>query len=312
MQEFEKLESLDPTSRGYEFERFLTRIFEREGIDFRGSYKPKGEQIDGAVFLHGRSYLIEARWRKKRESASSIYAFRGKIEGKLTGTLGIFWSITGYSDDCIDTVKAGKTLNVILFDRSDLEAIVNNEESFLALLEQKLKIAGRIGEMFLPWSLIMKKKKLEKEPPKLIVMVEGTYDNMILESLFDFVYDSEKVQSQVIMPGGKAKILAQSPIFATVLFSTPNTYLLVVMDRDYDTYESIEKLRDRLSDAAGSGKERLYLAAPDPTIWSWLGLDSSLPKPDLSEILKTFNWKSVIDKHEDLMALVTFLRQIYH
>ena len=61
--------------------------------------------------------LFEAKWTGDPVPASMLYQFRGKLEGKLTGTLGIFISIGGYSADAVDALVAGKSLNLVLFDR---------------------------------------------------------------------------------------------------------------------------------------------------------------------------------------------------
>lgn len=318
--EFERVEAIsDAAERGRALEVFLTKIFEKENIEYKGRYRPKGEEIDGAFFLHGRNYLIEAKWRKKPEPASSVYSFRGKIEGKLEGTLGIFWSINGYSENCIPTVIAGKTLNVILFDRSDLEAILENQVTFRDLLAEKIMVAGRYGLIFVPWSDIQKSGTIQQEIDKvfpkssILAIVEGSYDATILTSLFNFCFNEhirQQIQIATIPAGGKSNVVIRAPIYAMSLFSSPNVYCIVIVDRDYDTQEAIEKFRDSLAAVTGQNDSNLHLAVPNPTIWTWLGLDSNLPKPDLGDYLNTFDWNDAISKHSDLRDLVDFLKQI--
>lgn len=38
--------------------------------------------------------LLEAKWTKNPMPASSLYQFKGKIDGKLAGTLGLFTAQT--------------------------------------------------------------------------------------------------------------------------------------------------------------------------------------------------------------------------
>ncbi len=311
--DFKRIEAIeDPRTRGLRFEEFLTRIFDNEDIDFKGRYRPRSEEVDGAIFLYGRTYLIEARWRKDPEPASAVYAFRGKIEGKIAGTLGVFWSINGYSDNCVPTVIAGKTLNVLLFDRTDLEAIIEGEISFKKLLEKKTIAAGTKGDIYLPWSTISKARILRKHTDdlSLFAIVEGYYAVTILTSLFNFIFDKTKYKPVIIPSEGKANVLTQAPIYATILFSNPNAYCLVVMDRDADSIEFVDRFQDKLKNATGPGKNRLHLAVPNPSIWTWLNLSLKLPNPKLQEILKDFDWSDAISKHSDLDSLVEFLKQI--
>ncbi len=74
-------------SRGYAFERLLNKLFSLDNLDPRSGYKPDGEQIDGSIYLDGRVYLLEAKWHADPLPASTLYQFKGKVDGKLAGTL---------------------------------------------------------------------------------------------------------------------------------------------------------------------------------------------------------------------------------
>src|SRR4051812_15027132 len=80
--------------RGYDFERLLNALFLIERLDPRTSFKPDGEQIDGSIYLDGRIYLVEAKWHAEPLPASTLYQFKGKIDGKLAGTIGLFISMS--------------------------------------------------------------------------------------------------------------------------------------------------------------------------------------------------------------------------
>src|SRR5450759_337008 len=87
---------------GLEFEELLNALLDQEGLNPRTRYRPKGEEIDGSFVLESRVFLLEAKWHTKPLPASAIYAFRGKVEGKLSGTLGVFISGSGYSSHAVD------------------------------------------------------------------------------------------------------------------------------------------------------------------------------------------------------------------
>ncbi|MEG1624544.1 restriction endonuclease [Pseudomonas sp.] len=92
--------------RGFDFERVLERLLDADGLEPRASYKAKGEQIDGALYLDGPLILLEAKWHADPIPASTRYQFKCKVDGKLVGTLGVFVSMSGYSEDAVDTLTA--------------------------------------------------------------------------------------------------------------------------------------------------------------------------------------------------------------
>lgn len=133
--------------RGYDFEKVLKGLLESEGLEPRSSYKSPGEQIDGSFYLDGGFLLLEAKWHADPIPASTLYQFKGKVDGKLVGTLGVFISMSGYSADAVDALIAGKSLNLILFTKEDMDAAIIQDDRIQA--NPKGKIAqssrGRLG-----------------------------------------------------------------------------------------------------------------------------------------------------------------------
>lgn len=136
--------------RGYEFERMLNAVFSLEQLDPRTNYRPDGEEIDGSLVVDGRTYLLEAKWWTKALPASQLYAFKGKVDGKLVGTLGIVISHSGFAEDAVDALVSGKGVNMILFDDRDIRAILNEQVSFSDALRQKLRYAAEYGQPYKP------------------------------------------------------------------------------------------------------------------------------------------------------------------
>ena len=122
-------------ARGYAFEKVLNRLLAHDGLEPRVSYKIEGEQIDGSFFFDSTVFLLEAKWHAEPLPASSIYQLRGKVDGKLVGTLGVFVSMSGYSEGTVDALTLGKSLNVILFDKQDIDAAIEHELGFREILK---------------------------------------------------------------------------------------------------------------------------------------------------------------------------------
>jgi len=106
-------------------------MFEDAAMVPRTSYRPSGEEMDGSFEFRGRVMLLEAKWTKGPMPASSLCQFKGKIDGKLVGTLGMFMSMGGYSPEAVDALVAGKSLNLIMFDSEDMQAIATADGASL-------------------------------------------------------------------------------------------------------------------------------------------------------------------------------------
>jgi hypothetical protein len=133
------------TNRGFQFEKALKFLLRSEGLSPRTSFRPTGEQVDGSFECMNRYFLLEAKWQKQPIPASDLFTFRGKVEGKLLGTIGVFISISGYSHDAADALIKGKTLSVIMFDEKDMDASMDPKIGFKRVLIKKLRTASEEG-----------------------------------------------------------------------------------------------------------------------------------------------------------------------
>ncbi|MDF2437769.1 MAG: hypothetical protein K0Q95_2145 [Bacteroidota bacterium] len=176
-EELLKDDSTNHQRRGFEFENMIYSILYNESLEPRASYKPVGEQVDGSFFWQGQTFLLEAKWVKDPVPASSIYAFKGKVDGKFHTSSGVFISVNGYSDDAEDALLKGKTLNILLFDENDITIIFNGEVTFLEVLKFKLREAGDTGSLRVPYTLKERAEKISKTNSELI-SVERFYSDI--------------------------------------------------------------------------------------------------------------------------------------
>lgn len=200
-----------PQQRGRAFERILKRMLDKEGLEPRGVLRPSGEEVDGAFYLGGRTYLLEAKWRADPIPASDLYAFKGKVDGKLVGTLGVFVSMSGYSKDAIDALKAGKEINLILFDAEDIRLVDDGILSFAEAMKRKLRYAAEEGQPYRPLGsdkvgatttsvlefTTPREDELESRPdgdPVWDVVVEGRADEVAMRVIFDRIGAGDKVR----------------------------------------------------------------------------------------------------------------------
>lgn len=89
------MEEENSQRRGYALEKFLKRLFDFEELQPRGSFRIKGEQIDGSILWNGNIHLVEAKWQQAPVAGAEFGAFQFKLEGKSADTRGLFISIFG-------------------------------------------------------------------------------------------------------------------------------------------------------------------------------------------------------------------------
>ena len=236
-----------PQKRGYEFEKLISAKLFNEGLEPRTSYKAKGEQIDGSFFWEGQTFLLEAKWTKSKLSASSIYAFKGKLDGKFHTTSGIYLSIGGYHDDVEDALKFGKELNILLFDDNDIRIIFENEVTFIEVLKFKLRQAGDTGSLNIPYQLKKKVTEISKlgtnhyyfsailvDPPKIettdiFVFVEGKNDIFVAQSIMELLKLSDLAFSFKIIALNGADKIRQLPSLYNLYSNTNQPIAAIVL-----------------------------------------------------------------------------------
>lgn len=140
-----KLSELSPQKRGFEFEKFLNKVFREYGMNPRDSFRIKGEQIDGSFELDGETYLLEAKWQNSKVGSSDLYAFNGKVSSKSNWTRGLFVSFTGFSEDGMSSFRGPKS--IICMDGLDLHNALetNNLPKYL---RDKIRLASETGDIF--------------------------------------------------------------------------------------------------------------------------------------------------------------------
>jgi hypothetical protein len=143
--------SENPTRRGYALQRLVLQLLQLEGADASGGFRPQGEEIDGFFSMDHRFFHVECKWEATEIPASAIYSFRGKFEGKLLGTMGVFVSMSGYSSNVAEVLRYGKTIDVVLFNADDVRYALSSKNTFTKIIRIKLRRAAQYGEPYYPF-----------------------------------------------------------------------------------------------------------------------------------------------------------------
>ncbi len=245
--------------RGFEFEKLIFSLLYNENLEPKASYKPKGEQIDGSFFWQGQTFLLEAKWVSDPLPVSSIYSFKGKLDGKFHTTSGVFISVNGYSNDVEDALKFGKSLNILLFDENDTPLIFNGDVTFLEVLKFKLREAGDTGSLKVPYKLKERAEEISKANPEILMMdqlyaeqreiapkkgiliddllvfVEGQTDIPIIKNLIDQIKKYYSLSYKIEVLNG-ANNIRQLPSLLNIYGDYRKTKaVIVVLDNDQES-----------------------------------------------------------------------------
>lgn len=251
--------------RGRTFERVLTQLLSRENMEPRASMRPGGEEIDGSFAIGDRFFLLEAKWHATPIPASALYAFKGKVDGKLIGTIGTFFSMSDYSAEAVDALLYGKELNLILFGQEDLLLIEDEKITMREAMRVKLRYAVDYGQPFFALETHLAERArlgLETSTPKLqqewIILVESVEDVRTIEELLRRFKISAKI---TIFPAGGQ--LSVAPL-AQHLRRTGNKNLAAIVTPISDP----ERQQKHFKELNASGVELISLHEP---LEDWLG-----------------------------------------
>jgi len=140
--------SSDRQKSGYALEDILKELFALFEIEYRKSYRTDTQQIDGAFRFNGFDYLVEAKWRKGQPTEADIMSFRGKVEGKLESTRGVFVSVPGFRPEVAS--KFDGRSNLVLLDGEHLVMVLEGRLSLPDLLEKVISRAAHEGVAHTP------------------------------------------------------------------------------------------------------------------------------------------------------------------
>lgn len=277
--------------RGFAFEWLLNNLFALDELEPRAGYRPAGEQIDGSIYLDGRIYLLEAKWHADPLPASTLYQFKGKVDGKLAGTIGIFISMSGYAADAVDALILGKGLNVILVDRRDMDSAIVRGNGFKKVLKLKLRKAAEEGTVYFPaegelvtaektriididhlrfdhvTDRVLATKPVEPAAADLLIVCEGDSDRVAIATLVERILATAGSDRSIKILTAMGKLTI--PRVANALRSTfrSESKVLIVADGDNDPAGTSAMLSNGL-------EFKDWIASiPNPSIETWLGLD---------------------------------------
>ena len=133
---------------GYAFERWFYDLAIYFELDARPGYKADGRQIDGAMTIEGTTFLLETKFTKEPIGSPDIDTFMAKIESKADNTMGVFVSISGYTDVAKKEASSAKT-PLLLLDHNHLYLVLGGLMGIGDVIDRLRRHASQTGEAFL-------------------------------------------------------------------------------------------------------------------------------------------------------------------
>lgn len=305
---------VDKRQRGRDFEKLIYNLLDNEGLQPSTGFRPEGEEIDGSFILGHSVFLIEAKWHQSAMPASSIYQFKGKVDGKLVGTIGVYISISGFSSEAVDALTFGKSINIILFDNEDFATCINEENGFTKVLLKKLRVATEKGTVFFQVKSItvssesiggkpkvtvsetnttnFLKQDIRKEIEQLIFIVEGNTDQQIIKAFAEKIFSKtgNKKELNIMVAGGKYSVAKLANTIQNNLLD--NSKIVLVADSDNNKEETLNLLTQNLDN------KRIATIIPDPEIEIWLSDLNITSRKEFRNILvhKKVNILELVEK----------------
>ena len=137
------LTEMAPQERGYQFEKFLKKLFDAFALEAEKPFRLIGEQIDGSFLLVRDTYLVEAKWQNNLTGAVDLHAFQGKLDQRAAWGRGLFVSYSGFSEQGL--IAFGRARKVICLDGRDLSETFQRQLPLPEVLRRKVRRAVEHG-----------------------------------------------------------------------------------------------------------------------------------------------------------------------
>ena len=120
-EQVKKGEGLEPWPQGKAFEYLILRAFELDGARVIWPYRSEWEQVDGVVYVDGLSCLIECKHWRESVGFGPIAKLKLRVDRRPPPVIGLFFSVSGFTDPAVDEFHAQPLRNLLLWRRADVD-----------------------------------------------------------------------------------------------------------------------------------------------------------------------------------------------
>jgi len=186
-----KMKSLDGytrQSRGQQFNELIANMLQCWGFDARCNIRSVGE-IDVAFSLNSRQVILEAKWETDTKvDIGPIAKLEKRIKQRLGGTIGIFLSMSGYTEPAIREINIGSQSNIIALSSEHFEAMLSGffpPEELIGKAMEKASFEGCYYSTIIDMFSVGK-----TDPFNPIFGLPGKIPNLVIEGKEKIHFDS--------------------------------------------------------------------------------------------------------------------------
>lgn len=155
-------------ARGQRFNAFLADVLRWGGLhdvvsDQRGL---DGRDETDVAFMFGYTpYIVEAKWERHPIEISPRSKIHGRLDGRPPGVRPVLVSMSGFTSTVLNF--ADFYADVVLLDRTHVEAMVSGLISAETLFYRHLAVTSRRGGSYVPLADLLRNDRQEP-PPSLV------------------------------------------------------------------------------------------------------------------------------------------------
>lgn len=142
---------LSDQQAGWVFERLVMEAFRLDDVCGHYPYVvSEREEVDGLIVAGCQGFLIESKCKRKGIGIDPIYRLHILVGHRPAGTLGLFFSASGFTPGAFRSAEFLKPIQILLFDRMDLEWAFQAEDRMMAMIRSKWAFALKFGRPYYP------------------------------------------------------------------------------------------------------------------------------------------------------------------
>ncbi|MEV5720579.1 restriction endonuclease [Amycolatopsis mediterranei] len=140
-----------PQSRGQRFNTMIAELLRCWDIQATANVRAAGE-VDVAFAIDGVRFVVEAKWERTKADTGRVAKLQKRVRQRLSGTYGVFLSVSGYTPEALADVADGDRLEVLLLSSEHWEAMLGGLVPPQELFNLVRDRASFYGEPYTPLS----------------------------------------------------------------------------------------------------------------------------------------------------------------
>jgi hypothetical protein len=154
--------------RGRRFNGFLAELLRQGGLqDAVSDQRGAGgrDEIDVSFTFGHTAYILEAKWVRAPIGATALHEIDGRLKIRPSGVRAVLVSMSGFTKPVLE--RAEFHADVLLLDRSHVEAMASGLISAQALFQRLLAIASRRGGSYVALAELLQEGVPQRPLPSL-------------------------------------------------------------------------------------------------------------------------------------------------